>query len=89
MSSQWRSAPIQRILRWRAGPGARLPAPVTNRDSKRPHRLDHLQPKPLKEMAPGEGFEPPARRLTAACSTTELPGIRAAVNVAARVITNP
>src|SRR6185437_16785768 len=26
-------------------------------------------------MAPGEGFEPPAKRLTAACSTTELPGI--------------
>ena len=27
-------------------------------------------------MAPREGFEPPARRLTAACSTAELPGIR-------------
>jgi hypothetical protein len=26
-------------------------------------------------MAPGEGFEPPTQRLTAACSTTELPGI--------------
>ena len=25
-------------------------------------------------MAPGEGFEPPARRLTAVCSTAELPG---------------
>ena len=29
------------------------------------------------EVAPGEGFEPPAKRLTAACSTTELPGISA------------
>jgi hypothetical protein len=27
------------------------------------------------QLAPGEGFEPPAKRLTAACSTTELPGI--------------
>jgi hypothetical protein len=26
-------------------------------------------------LAPGEGFEPPTKRLTAACSTTELPGI--------------
>jgi hypothetical protein len=25
-------------------------------------------------MAPREGFEPPTKRLTAACSTTELPG---------------
>jgi hypothetical protein len=29
----------------------------------------------LFQLAPGEGFEPPAKRLTAACSTTELPGI--------------
>jgi hypothetical protein len=29
------------------------------------------------KMAPRDGFEPPARRLTAACSTAELPGTRA------------
>src|SRR5438045_996274 len=28
-------------------------------------------------MAPRDGFEPSTQRLTAACSTTELPGIRA------------
>ena len=27
-----------------------------------------------KEMAPQDGFEPPTGRLTAACSTAELPG---------------
>ena len=36
-----------------------------------------LRPGVGDEMAPGEGFEPPAKRLTAACSTTELPGISA------------
>ena len=28
-------------------------------------------------MAPQDGFEPPAKRLTVACSTAELPGTRA------------
>ena len=28
------------------------------------------------KMAPRDGFEPPAKRLTAACSTAELPGNR-------------
>jgi hypothetical protein len=31
----------------------------------------------LAKLAPEEGFEPPAKRLTAACSTTELLRIRA------------
>jgi hypothetical protein len=41
---------------------------------------------PSRDLAPGEGFEPPAKRLTAACSTTELPGIsdRGAVENPAR-----
>src|SRR3546814_14260342 len=33
-------------------------------------------------MAPREGFEPPTGRLTAACSTTELPRISAARKLA-------
>lgn len=37
---------------------------------------DRISPNPLFQLAPGEGFEPPAKRLTAACSTTELPGIK-------------
>src|SRR6185437_6735861 len=38
--------------------------------------LGQIGPNPLiLQLAPGEGFEPPAKRLTAACSTTELPGI--------------
>ena len=32
---------------------------------------------PLIQLAPRDGFEPSTQRLTAACSTTELPGIRA------------
>lgn len=31
----------------------------------------------LAKLAPEEGFEPPTKRLTAACSTTELLRIRA------------
>ncbi len=31
----------------------------------------------IKEVAPRDGFEPPARRLTVVCSTAELPGINA------------
>lgn len=31
-------------------------------------------PRPLIYLAPREGFEPPTKRLTAACSTAELPG---------------
>ncbi len=27
-----------------------------------------------KDLAPRDGFEPPARRLTVVCSTAELPG---------------
>ena len=49
------------------------------RQEERPWRfsrkpLVYLLPKDfaLGEMAPEEGFEPPTRRLTAACSTTEL-----------------
>jgi hypothetical protein len=34
-------------------------------------------PDPLTWLAPRDGFEPSTQRLTAACSTTELPGIRA------------
>jgi hypothetical protein len=34
----------------------------------------HLTP---RRLAPRDGFEPSTQRLTAACSTTELPGIRA------------
>ena len=40
----------------------------------------HSGPKPLwcsiffEKMAPRDGFEPPAKRLTVACSTAELPG---------------
>ena len=33
----------------------------------------------VQELAPRDGFEPPAKRLTAACSTAELPGIRVAL----------
>ena len=33
---------------------------------------------PLIGLAPRAGFEPATQRLTAACSTTELPGIKAA-----------
>ncbi len=29
----------------------------------------------IKKMAPQDGFEPPAKRLTVACSTAELLGI--------------
>jgi hypothetical protein len=32
-------------------------------------------------MAPRAGFEPATQRLTAACSTTELPGIRGAEDI--------
>ena len=32
-------------------------------------------------MAPRDGFEPPAKRLTVACSTAELPGISALPSV--------
>ena len=35
-----------------------------------------VQSKSLKWVAPRAGFEPATQRLTAACSTTELPGIR-------------
>src|SRR5205823_13848854 len=34
-------------------------------------------PNPRTWLAPRDGFEPSTQRLTAACSTTELPGIRA------------
>ena len=33
------------------------------------------------ELAPRDGFEPPAKRLTVACSTAELPGISALSSV--------
>ena len=39
-----------------------------------------LEPRPvdlaLRRLAPRDGFEPPAKRLTVACSTAELPGKR-------------
>src|SRR6476659_1233483 len=38
-------------------------------DSPQPHRM---RKKGLRPEAPEEGFEPPTRRLTAACSATEL-----------------
>ena len=34
-----------------------------------------------EELAPRDGFEPPAKRLTVACSTAELPGIKPSVTV--------
>ena len=39
---------------------------------------------PLILLAPRDGFEPSTQRLTAACSTTELPGIRAGPEEGAR-----
>ena len=36
-----------------------------------------------QQMAPRAGFEPATNRLTAGCSTTELPGNRAQANAAA------
>src|ERR1051326_7053235 len=45
---------------------------------------DHLGSNPLILLAPRDGFEPSTQRLTAACSTTELPGIRAGPEGGAR-----
>src|SRR5690242_2416210 len=42
----------------------------------------------LELLAPGAGFEPATNRLTAGCSTTELPGNKAA-HIAPRLITKP
>ena len=43
---------------------------ITNRLTKTTHKGQAI----LKEVAPRDGFEPPAKRLTVACSTAELPG---------------
>ena len=40
--------------------------------------LDQIGLTPCLALAPRDGFEPSTQRLTAACSTTELPGIRTA-----------
>ena len=39
----------------------------------------NLNQKPLKNLAPRAGFEPATNRLTAGCSTTELPGNKPAL----------
>src|SRR5215470_5625830 len=70
--------PVRRAARPNGCVGARVRETACIDDSRgqgadRPTVLT-----PCFGLAPGEGFEPPAKRLTAACSTTELPGIRAA-----------
>lgn len=47
----------------------------TSEDNNKESVLDLLKIYEEKEMAPRAGFEPATKRLTAACSTTELPGI--------------
>ena len=50
--------------------GAMVWAPETNKGSS------DARPTPCLNLAPRAGFEPATNRLTAGCSTTELPGIR-------------
>jgi hypothetical protein len=52
-------------------------APNVAPAAERIRGLDHFRSNPLTWLAPRDGFEPSTQRLTAACSTTELPGIRA------------
>ena len=49
----------------------------TNRLTKTTHKGQATSEK----LAPRDGFEPPAKRLTVACSTAELPGIKSCVTV--------
>ena len=68
-----------RQQRWRphrdvAGSGAYW----LGRGGPPPNRLDQEMTCRREGLAPRAGFEPATRRLTAACSTTELPGTRAA-----------
>ena len=53
---------------------ANLVAPTGCAEKKQGRALVALGP--TSSLAPGEGFEPPTGRLTAACSTAELPRIR-------------
>jgi hypothetical protein len=47
-------------------------APKRPRPSERQRRSEEGNEPFIEKMAPEEGFEPPAKRLTVACSTTEL-----------------
>ena len=51
-------------------------APNVAPNQRNTQRVDRKCSNPLSVLAPRAGFEPATQRLTAACSTTELPGIR-------------
>ena len=61
-------------------PVTQLPHSAARRGIPMQARRTRLRP---GKMAPRAGFEPATQRLTAACSTTELPGIRGGVDIGA------